>query len=48
MQARREAGKRFSAKNLAALEELQAKEEAARQAEAAAIQEANRAAGIMH
>ena len=45
MQARREAGKRFSAKNLAALEELQAKEEAARQAEAAAIQEANRAAG---
>ena len=37
MQARREAGKRFSAKNLAALEELQAKEEAARQAEFDAI-----------
>lgn len=37
MQARREAGRRFSAKNLAALEELQAKEEAARQAEFDAI-----------
>jgi len=37
MQARREAGKRFSAKNLEALEELQAKEEAARQAEFDAI-----------
>jgi hypothetical protein len=33
MQARREAGKRFSAKNLAELEAQQAKEEAARQAE---------------
>ena len=43
MQARREAGKRFSAKNLEALEELQAKEEAARQAEADRLAAANRA-----
>ena len=45
MRARREAGLRYGANRLAKLEAQQAREEAARQAEAAAIQEANRAAG---
>ena len=45
MRQRQALGKRISEANLARLEAQQAREEAARQAEAAAIQEANRAAG---
>jgi hypothetical protein len=44
MRQRQALGKRISEANLARLEEQQAREEAARQAEAAAIQDANRAA----
>jgi hypothetical protein len=46
MRERRALGKRISEANLARLEEEQAREEAARQAEARAMAEANRAAGI--
>ena len=45
MRERQALGKRISEANLARLEAQQAREEAARQAEAAAIQDANRAAG---
>jgi hypothetical protein len=46
MRQRQALGKRISEANLARLEEQQAREEAARQAEARAMAEANRAAGI--